>query len=51
VGHPSEPYARGYLIHPGDGFLREEPREDARAMAPAGQLWSTVDGMVRSWPR
>ena len=44
---PAEPYARGYVVHPWDGTLREEPREDARAMAPAGQLWSTVDDMAR----
>jgi Beta-lactamase class C and other penicillin binding proteins len=45
--HATEPYARGYLIHPWDDSLREEPREDAGAMAPAGQLWSTVDDMAR----
>jgi CubicO group peptidase (beta-lactamase class C family) len=30
------------VVHPWHGTLREEPREDAGAMAPAGQLWSTV---------
>jgi len=45
--HPTQPYARGYVAHPWDGSLREEPREDARAMAPAGQLWSTVDDMTQ----
>jgi CubicO group peptidase (beta-lactamase class C family) len=44
---PTEPYARGYVVHPFDGSLREEPRHDAKAMAPAGQLWSTVDDMAR----
>ena len=44
--HPTEPYARGYVVHPWDGTLREEPREDAGAMAPAGQLWSTVDDLA-----
>ena len=39
---PAEPFARGYVVHPWHGTLREEPRQDAGAMAPAGQLWSTV---------
>jgi CubicO group peptidase (beta-lactamase class C family) len=43
----TEPFARGYVVHPWDGTLREEPREDAVAMAPAGQLWSTVDDLAR----
>jgi CubicO group peptidase (beta-lactamase class C family) len=43
----TEPFARGYVVHPRDGTLREEPREDAAAMAPAGQLWSTVDDLTR----
>src|SRR5690606_27414651 len=45
--HPEEPFARGYVVDPRDGSLREEPREDAGAMAPAGQLWSTVDDLAR----
>jgi CubicO group peptidase (beta-lactamase class C family) len=43
----AEPFARGYVAHPWDGTLREEPREDAGPMAPAGQLWSTVDDLAR----
>lgn len=43
----TEPYAPGYVAHPWAGTLREEPREDAGAMAPAGQLWSTVDDLAR----
>ena len=43
----TEPFARGYVAHPLDGSLREEPREDAGAMAPAGQLWSTVEDLAR----
>jgi CubicO group peptidase (beta-lactamase class C family) len=43
-----EPFARGYVVHPWDGSLREEPRHDAGAMAPAGQLWSTV-GDLSNW--
>jgi CubicO group peptidase (beta-lactamase class C family) len=44
---PVEPYARGYVVHPWHDTLREEPREDAAAMAPAGQLWSTVEDLAR----
>ena len=42
---PVEPYARGYVVL--DGSLHEEPRLDAGAMAPAGQLWSTATDMAR----
>ncbi|GGK71962.1 serine hydrolase domain-containing protein [Mangrovihabitans endophyticus] len=43
---PVEPFARGYVVHALDGSLHEEPRPDAGAMAPAGQLWSTVTDMA-----
>jgi len=39
--HPTEPFAPGYVVHPWLDTLREEPRTDTGAMAPAGQLWST----------
>jgi CubicO group peptidase (beta-lactamase class C family) len=45
--HPAEPFARGYVVHPWHDTLREEPRLDAGAMAPAGQLWSTVSDLAR----
>jgi CubicO group peptidase (beta-lactamase class C family) len=45
--HPREPFARGYVVHPWHGTLREEPRHDSGAMAPAGQLWSTVADLAR----
>jgi CubicO group peptidase (beta-lactamase class C family) len=45
--HATEPFARGYVVHPWHGTLREEPRHDAGAMAPAGQLWSTVEDLGR----
>ena len=45
--HPAEPFARGYVVHPWHGTLREEPRHDAGAMAPAGQLWSTAADLVK----
>jgi CubicO group peptidase (beta-lactamase class C family) len=44
---PVEPFARGYVVHPLHGTLHEEPRPDAGAMAPAGQLWSTVTDLAR----
>lgn len=42
----SEPYARGYVVHPWHDTLREEPRTDTGAMAPAGQLWSTATDLA-----
>jgi CubicO group peptidase (beta-lactamase class C family) len=45
--HATEPFARGYVVHPWHGTLREEPRHDAGAMAPAGQLWSTAADLVK----
>ncbi len=44
---PVEPYARGYVVHPLHQTLHEEPRLDAGAMAPAGQLWSTATDLVK----
>jgi CubicO group peptidase (beta-lactamase class C family) len=44
---PVEPFARGYVVHPWHDTLHEEPREDAAAMAPAGQMWSTVEDLAR----
>ncbi|MER7277683.1 serine hydrolase domain-containing protein [Dactylosporangium sp. NPDC000244] len=43
----AEPYARGYVMHPWLDQMREEPHPDAGAMAPAGQLWSTVEDLAR----
>ncbi|MFE9190930.1 serine hydrolase domain-containing protein [Micromonospora sp. NPDC007208] len=43
----TEPYARGYVVHPWHGTLREEPRTETGAMAPAGQLWSTIEDLGR----
>jgi CubicO group peptidase (beta-lactamase class C family) len=45
--HPVEPFALGYVVHPWHGTLHEEPRHDAGAMAPAGQLWSTAADLSR----
>lgn len=44
---PVEPFARGYVVHELDGSLHEEPRLDSGAMAPAGQLWSTITDMAK----
>ncbi|MEV4118387.1 serine hydrolase domain-containing protein [Micromonospora sp. NPDC049645] len=43
----TEPYAPGYVVHPWHDTLREEPRTDTGAMAPAGQLWSTIEDLGR----
>lgn len=37
----------GYAVHPWADVLLPEPAEDAGAMAPAGQLWSTVADLGR----
>lgn len=40
--HPRPPLATGYSVHHFAGTLTEEPAQDTGAMAPAGQVWSTV---------
>jgi CubicO group peptidase (beta-lactamase class C family) len=44
---PRTPRAVGYSVHPWCGELMEEPIPDTGAMAPAGQLWSTVADLGR----
>jgi CubicO group peptidase (beta-lactamase class C family) len=44
---PVQPAATGYSVHHFAGTLAEEPATDTSAMAPAGQLWSTVDDLAR----
>lgn len=39
--------ARGLAVHPFADLLLPEPEHDAGAMAPAGQLWSTVQDLGR----
>jgi CubicO group peptidase (beta-lactamase class C family) len=39
---PQRPHASGYAVHPYADALLAEPEYDAGAMAPAGQLWTTV---------
>ena len=48
--NPTIPHANGFAVHPWADMLLSEPAEDAGAMAPAGQLWSTIEDMVR-WLR
>jgi CubicO group peptidase (beta-lactamase class C family) len=40
------PVAIGFSVHHFAGTLTEEPAQDTRAMAPAGQLWSTVNDLA-----
>ncbi|MCG8654544.1 serine hydrolase domain-containing protein [Yimella sp. NH-Cas1] len=42
--------APGWAVHPHADLLHDEPTHDSRAMAPAGQLWSTV-GDLAAWAR
>ncbi len=47
---PAAPHARGLAVHPHADLVHDEPEHDAGAMAPAGQLWSTVADLAR-WAR
>ncbi|MTV26784.1 beta-lactamase family protein [Nitriliruptoraceae bacterium ZYF776] len=44
---PHPPAASGYAVHPWADIVLAEPEHDAVAMAPAGQLWSTVTDLAR----
>jgi CubicO group peptidase (beta-lactamase class C family) len=44
---PVPPHASGFAVHPHADLLLAEPEHDAGAMAPAGQLWSTVADLAR----
>jgi CubicO group peptidase (beta-lactamase class C family) len=44
---PQRPHATGYAVHPYADALLTEPEHDAGAMAPAGQLWTTVGDLAR----
>ena len=44
---PREPHARGWAVHPWADALLPEAVHDTGAMAPAGQLWSTVEDLCR----
>lgn len=43
---PAAPAAQGHSVHPYLGTLAHEPATDTRAMAPAGQVWSTASDLV-----
>ncbi len=44
---PVAPHAEGLAVHPHAPLVFSEPEYDAGAMAPAGQLWSTVGDLAR----
>lgn len=44
---PTAPHATGWAVHPYADVLLPEPEHDARAMSPAGQLWSTPTDLAR----
>lgn len=44
---PVAPYAHGLAVHPFADVVLPEPEHDGGAMAPAGQLWSTVTDLAR----
>ncbi|GLZ42594.1 serine hydrolase domain-containing protein [Actinokineospora sp. NBRC 105648] len=48
--HPESPAATGWAVHPYADLLLHEPTPDAGAMAPAGQLWCSLDDLAR-WTR
>ncbi|MFJ8850565.1 serine hydrolase domain-containing protein [Streptomyces sp. NPDC102437] len=45
--HPQSPHAGGWAVHPWADVMLPEPAEDLGLMAPAGQLWSTTDDLLR----
>ncbi|WP_432513417.1 serine hydrolase domain-containing protein [Kineococcus sp. SYSU DK001] len=44
---PQAPAAQGLAVHPWADVVLPEPEHDAGAMAPAGQVWSTVLDLAR----
>ncbi|PRY17438.1 serine hydrolase domain-containing protein [Kineococcus rhizosphaerae] len=44
---PQQPAARGLAVHPWADVVLAEPEHDGGAMAPAGQIWSTVADLAR----
>jgi CubicO group peptidase (beta-lactamase class C family) len=45
--HPEAPHAQGSSVDHFAGTRHDEPHEDTGAMAPAGQLWSTIGDLGR----
>jgi CubicO group peptidase (beta-lactamase class C family) len=44
---PESPHATGFAVHPWAEAVLPEPEHDAGALAPAGQLWSTLEDLGR----
>jgi len=44
---PEPPAAQGLAVHPWADVVLPEPEHDAGAMAPAGQIWSTITDLAR----
>ncbi|MGW7572804.1 serine hydrolase domain-containing protein [Streptomyces sp. NPDC054765] len=44
---PEKPHADGWAVHPWADAMLPEPAEDTGLMAPAGQLWSTLQDLCR----
>jgi CubicO group peptidase (beta-lactamase class C family) len=44
---PQSPAAPGLAVHPWADVVLPEPEHDAGAMAPAGQLWTTIEDLGR----
>lgn len=44
---PVPPHAQGYSVDHFAGTLTREPHQDTGAMAPAGQIWSTIEDLGR----
>jgi CubicO group peptidase (beta-lactamase class C family) len=44
---PDDAAAQGWSVDPYAGTLTREPATDTAAMAPAGQLWSTIGDLAR----
>jgi CubicO group peptidase (beta-lactamase class C family) len=44
---PSGRAAQGWAVHPWADVVQPEPEHDAGALAPAGQLWSTLADLAR----
>lgn len=44
---PQAPSAQGWSVHPYAGTLTPEPATDTGAMAPAGQVWASLDDLAR----
>lgn len=43
---PEGAAAQGQSVHPYDGTLMDEPATDTGAMAPAGQVWATIQDLA-----